>query len=484
MASLPVESRAYVIALSLQRSSGNNQYSFTLYAVRVTTPVEAAPTLRRAVLLMTASSFLVPAAGLLTAPILARALSTDGRGELAAALAPAALMLAAATLGLPDALTYFLAKNPRATRPAMLWASLVTVALGLVCLLVTFVALSFLSGGDSSLGRLILLATVMTIPALVVNVLRGAATGRQMWTAVAVERLIITSIRVLAFGLLFTADQLTVFAGVLVNCVTPIVAGVVYWPLFRPVQQPDQPALFDDDGSAVESGTLQAIVSFGTRVWLGSVASMVLARSGQLLMTPLSSVRDLGLYSVASTISDLPLIVALAIQGALFGVNSQVRDAAKVTATARLTLLAAVVGCLLMGGTLPFWIQPLFGREFAAATVPTMMLLASALLCIPGLMAATGLTAWGRPGLRSTGLTVTLIANIIAFVLLVPPFGVIGACWTSILSNVVMTTFMVLAASRVMQVPANEFFMVRQRDLVRAWGEGLRLLRHLAPKRP
>jgi O-antigen/teichoic acid export membrane protein len=300
-----------------------------------------------------------------------------------------------------------------------------------------------------------------------------------MWAAVAVERLIITSLRVLVFSLLFVANELTLLAAVLVSCATPIIAGVVYWPLLRRVPQADQTDGANHHDGQLEAGTLHSIVSFGAHVWLGSVASMLLGRSGQLLMTPLSSVRDLGLYSVAITVADLPLIVALAIQGALFGVNSKARDASQVTTTARLTLLAASVGCACMGGTLPFWIEPLFGSEFSAATLPALMLLFSAVLCIPGLMGATGLTAWGRPGLRSAGLTLTLVVNVTTFVLLVPPFGVIGACWTSILSNVVLTTYMVSAGSRVMGVPAGDFFLIRRSDVARAWSEGSRYLGRL-----
>ena len=186
------------------------------------TTTAAQPTFRRAVLLMTVTSFLVPAAGVITAPILARALSSAGRGELAAALAPAALTLAAATLGLPDALTFYLAKHPRATRPTLLWASAITVGLGGICLGVTALALPFLSAGDPALQKLILLATAITIPALVINVFRGAAIGRQMWRAVAIERLINTSLRIIVFGVLWLAGVLDVFVAVLVSVLTPI----------------------------------------------------------------------------------------------------------------------------------------------------------------------------------------------------------------------------------------------------------------------
>ena len=432
---------------------------------------ETRPPFRRAVVLVTVSSFLVPAAGVLTQPILARALGAGGRGELAAALAPCMLALAAATLGLPEALTFYLAKHPRLTRPALLWATLVASGLGLLCLLAAYLAVPFLSSGNPSLGRLILLSMALTIPALVVGVFRGAAYGRQMWGSVAAERLVNTVLRVLALVLLWVLGDLTVFTAVLVSCLSPTVAGLVYIGLLR------RPSV-DDAEQLINGSALRLLLSYGSRVWFGSVASMLLARTAQLLMAPLSSVEDLGLFSVASTISDLPLIVALAIAGALHGVNSKSNDPDQVTTTARVTTLVGLAGCAVLGATVPLWIKPLFGEEFGAATIPTLMLLLSAVICIPGLMAATGVAAWGRPGLRSMGLGVTLVTNLVVLVILVPEFGVIGGCVTSIVSNVVMTTFMVVAASRVMDQPVSSFLRPRASDVALA----LREARHLVSK--
>ena len=433
--------------------------------------ISEAPPFRRAVLFVTVSSFLVPAAGVLTQPILARALGAGGRGELAAALAPSTLALAVATLGLPEALTFYLAKHPRVTRLALMWATVVASCLGVFCLVAAYLAVPFLSAGYATLGRLILLAMVLIIPALVVGVFRGAAYGRQMWGAIAAERLVDTALRVLGIGLLWVLGELTVFTAVLVICLTPVVAGVVY---FRLLLRPS----VDDTEQLISGSALRLLLSYGSRVWFGSVASMLLSRFAQILMAPLSSLEDLGLYSVATTISDLPWIVALAIAGALNGVNSKSNDPAQVTTTARVTTLVGLVGCAILGGSVPFWIKPLFGEEFGAATAPTLMLLLSAVICIPGVMAATGVTAWGRPGLRSIGLSVTLVTNVIVFVILVPELGVIGGCVTSIVSNVVMTTFMVVAASRVMDQPVSSFLLPRASDVALAWREG----RHVVSK--
>ncbi len=418
---------------------------------------------------MTVSSFLTPAAGVVTQPILAQALGVTGRGELAASIAPHLLAVAVATLGLPDALSYYLAKYPSITRRALLWSIPLCALLSMACMLTTFATLPFLSSGDPRLANLILVGVSLTLPALVVGVLQGAAIGRQMWGTVAAERLVSVVLRVIVFIALLVLGKLTVLAALLVLVLAPIAAAVVYWRLLLPPpHDPVEPQL--------PGPTLRLLISYGNRVWLGSIASMLLSRMDQLLMAPLSSVDDVGLYSVAMTISDLPLVVALAIAGALFGINSKQLDPASAVLTTRLTLLVSGVGCVVLGVTLPWWIGPLFGSEFSGAAMPTLLLLLSSVICIPGVLAATSIGAWGRPGLRSVGLTITLVVNVGLFVALVPSLGVLGACWTNILTNFFLTVYMTIVASRVMQVPVWDFVAIRWNDVVQIWNETTRLI--------
>lgn len=426
--------------------------------------------LRRTFLLMTTSSFLVPAAGVLTSPLLALALGVAGRGELAAALAPQALAISVATLGLPEAVTYYVAKHPRITKRALSWSAFLSVAAGILFLAVCMVVLPFLSADNSSLGKLIVLATALAIPTLIVGVMRGAASGRQMWTAVAVERVVGTVLRVCLLGALLALGKLTVVSAVWVTSLAPIVAGLAYWRVWTSPRAGESLASFE--------GNLQrAVTSFGLRMWLGAVASMLLARIGQILFAPLSSVYELGLFSVATTISDVPLIIALAIRDAVYGVNTKVNNARMVTATSRTTMLIGSVGCLILGGTLPLWLGLVFGKEFEAALVPTCLLMVGAVICIPGLLASAGLSAWGRPGLRSVGLGITVVITIPVLVLLIPRLGAVGGALTSIVSNVFCTSFMVVAASRVMKVPAADFVAIRIGDVVWVYRETVHLLR-------
>jgi O-antigen/teichoic acid export membrane protein len=429
------------------------------------------PGFRRAMLAMTASSLLVPAVGLLTAPILTQALGVAGRGEAAAAVAPNSLVVSVATLGLPEALTYFLAKRPQLTRRAVLTASAFSAILGAACLVLLFFVSGFLAAGDSDLADLILLGVALALPMLLVNLLRGAASGRQLWGSIAAERILNSLLRLAALLTLAVAGELTVFHAVLVMTIAPIVAGVAYWRLLLP---PPRPATMLPPVPLARS-----LLSYGGQIWLGAVASMLLGRLSQLLVTPLSDVRQLGLLVVAITISDVPFIVATAVRDVVFGADSAAADPRRLAATSRVATLVALLGSLAMAATLPLWVAPLFGSGFDEAIVPTWLLLGSAVVAVPGLIAGAGLGAAGRPSLRSAALVLALITNLAAMVLLVPPYGALGAAISGLISTLASTVFGVLLTARVLELPTRTLFLPTRADLAMLWKELTALLRRL-----
>jgi O-antigen/teichoic acid export membrane protein len=414
---------------------------------------------QRAMVLMTGSSLLVPLIGLATAPILAHSLGVAGRGEAGAALAPNLLIVGGATLGMPQALTYYLAKRPQLTHIALRWAALIALVVGVLTFVGVYLARPFLSGGQPGLAHLMLLGTLLALPALLVGLLQGAAGGRQMWSAVALERVINSTFRLLLLSGLALAGRLDVTSAVLVISIAPVVAGLAYLPLAAP---PPKPAALDDTAAPRVGPDLLA---FGSRVWLGAVATMLMARSSQLLVTPLSNVEQLGLLIVAITISDVPYIVTQTVQAVTFGTNSAKPDQERLLATSRVATLVAVAGSAALGLTLPLWIGFVFGAGFEAAMVPTWLLLVASCVSVPGLIAGAGLDSAGRPGLRSASLGLALIANVIGLLLLVPPLGAVGGALAALLSTIISTVFLTVAASQILHLRGHEFFWPRRTDL-------------------
>lgn len=415
----------------------------------------------RAVLAVSASSIAVPLVGIVTAPVLAHALGVSERGELAASIAPFNLLVGVATLGLPEALTYFAAARGSSMRGLFVVSLLSSIVAGLVAFVAMLAALPFLSGGSPRLGSVIVVATALALPQLALNLVRGLASGRQEWMLVALERIGGSMIRLAAILVAASIGSLTVFSAMLITTVGPLLAGVIYAPAavreFRRHR-------------AGRTGPAEALEvhRFGLRIWVGTVANLLLARMGQLLFLPLSSARELGLYVVAVTVSDVPLIVALAMRDALYGVAAESQEAEQVARASRITLFTGFIGCLIIGTSLPLWIEFAFGPGFGAATAATWVLLLAGVVNFPGFVAAAGLGAWGRPDLRSAGLVVGVIAIIPPFLLLVPTIGAMGGSIAALISAIVGTFFMVLTASRVLGISSLQFIVVKRGDIVTA----------------
>lgn len=412
--------------------------------------------------LVTGANLLVPLVGLASAPILAHSLGVDGRGESSAALGPNLLIVTGATFGLPAALTYVLARRPALTRRALGWASLFSVVLGAVLLLCATVFRFVLAQGDPLLADLIVLGTWFAIPALLVGLLRGAAYGRQMWGAIAIERVLNSFLRLGVLAGLAATGRLDVTTAVVVMSLTPVVAGVAYvGVLRRPSVKPGEPP---------RDAVARDLVRFGAQEWIGSVAVMLIARMSQLLVTPLSDVAQLGLLVAAITVSDVPYIVTQAIREVVFGVNSAESDTERLLATSRVVTSVSVAGSLVLAVTLPWWITVFFGAGFGDALVPTWVLLLSSCIAVPGLIAGAGLDSAGKPARRSIAMGLALVLNVAGLVALTPVLGATGAAIASLISTVFATVAMTRADARFRGVRVRRYVVIeaQDRDTVRA----------------
>lgn len=458
-----------------------------------TVPAERPPaSMRRAMAFMTTTSMLVPVIGVASAPVLARALGVEGRGEVAAAMAPAALVVAVGTLGLPEALTYHLARRPEAARRALASSSAISLLLGALCWTLSWAFADALTGGDSSLVGIMLVGTALALPTMVVGLLRAAAAGLQMWGTIAADRVLSSVLRLVVLLVLALAGLLDVRVAVVSMSLVPVLTGLVYWRVLRrrPPLPPDDPLLREGAGAG-PGGAAQPqravtadVVAFGSRTWLGSVASMATGRVAQLLTAPLAGTTQLGLLVVAITISDVLFILVTAVRDALFGVSARVDDREQLMAISRSATLVGAVGALAIGVTVPLWIGPVFGEQFTAATAPTWWLLLAAVANVPGLMAGAGLGAWGRPGLRSASFVVALVVLLAGFVLLVPTSGAVGAGIAAVASGTAMSVFAVAAAARLSGAPASAFVVPRRSDVVALGAEGRRAVRALLARSP
>ncbi|MBT1675096.1 lipopolysaccharide biosynthesis protein [Curtobacterium aurantiacum] len=409
-----------------------------------------------------------PAATFVMAPFLAHSLGVDGRGELAAVTAPFLLALSIGTFGIPDAVTQTIASGRRVARSGWWLAWLLLAVGGIAALAAVTVAAPLIVGTDAAdLTALVTVATAATAPALFVALLRGRAAGRHAWGFVTAERVTAASVKIVGTLVLAGFDRLDLPSAVAIIAFSPVVGGVVY--LFMPRATP--PA----DAAAVVHA--RSMLGFSLRSWLGSAAGVLLVRLDQLLVLPLASAEQLGLYAVAVNVAEVPVIVTNAIREVMLSNDAADADDVRVPRVARSAAVLAVAIALPLGCSAPFWVPFVFGEAFAAA-VPVMAIsIVAVVIGVPGSIAGSTLTARGRPELRSMSITIGCVANVVALVVLVPVLGAVGAATAALVGNLLSSNGSVRWAARLTGARMRDFYAVRPADARRVGALAVRLVR-------
>jgi O-antigen/teichoic acid export membrane protein len=394
----------------------------------------------RNMLLSSLANLVVPAVGLITAPLLAHALGVDGRGQLAAIMAPFLLLSTIAMFGLPEAVTHFVAKYPQvgngAFKRALFMVYVVASLVGTCGIVITFVFFDV-----SGEYRIIILATfIALVPTLCLSVVRSYAAGMHDWFIVNVEKYVSAFARVALLSCFAALGLLSVQAAAFIMLMSPLVAGVVYVSLVRR-KNLRIPRL---RGGPVADVTYRRLTSFGARIWVGSLSGIVLSRVDQVLMIPLSDAEQLGLYAAAVSLSEVVLIFNTAVRDVLFSAESAEMSRGRLYRASTASLLASTAISVPFISTVWWWFPILFGEEFRSGVPTVVVLIVAATIGVPGSVGGAGLSAWGRPGLRSVSLVISAVINVALLLLLTPSLGALGAAMATLAGNFIASNLNIM----------------------------------------
>lgn len=399
-----------------------------------------------------------PLAALASGPILAQALGVEGRGAVAAATAPLALAITLVTFGVPESVTYVVARRPTLVRAAARNASWLILLAGFTATAGVVALRPWLSGGSTEIQGLMAVAAVSVVPSLLLGVVRGIASGMDQWGMVARERVLSSVLRLVLLVPLWLADALTPLTATILLAMMPLTGALAYVRLPRRLAPPEE----DTAGEA----SVRSLGGYGLRLWVGSLSGVLLARVDQTLMTPLSSAYELGLYVVAVSVSELPLILHRAVRDVTFVADAHTHQDDRLAAAARISTALSVLVALGLGLTMGWWVPLLFGAEFAGAVPVAAVLLVGVVLGTSGSIAGAGLSARGRPGLRSIALLVACVANIAVLLVLVPTWGAMGAAWATVVGYLLTSLLNLIFLRRLFGVRMRTFAGLRRGDVV------------------
>lgn len=416
-------------------------------------------------------NIVAPITSLITAPVLARALDTAGRGELAAATAPLLLATAVGGFGVPESLTYHVARRRYAD------AGLLRSAVVLVSLMGSLVAVALLlfaeplshsraGTANEELAVLIKLSAAAVLPTLLLLVPRSIAAGRHEWRLLAIERALFGAIRLAWIGGLAAADSLTPRSATVSLLVSPLLSGLLLVPgaISYAVGSRHTPP------AQRHTSPFRAIPHYGFRVWLGALSGIVLTRVSQVVMVPLSNEHQAGLFAVAVTIGELPLIVSGAVRDVMFSAESAAGDPARLQQAARVTTVLTLIASLFLGSTMVWWLPLVFGRDFAPSLWPALVVLAATVVGSTGSVGGAGLGGRGRPGLRSWAMFFAAIANLLVLVIATPHLGALGPALAMLTGSAVAGTMAIYWLDRRFGIPMRGFYGVRRSDVEQVRG--------------
>lgn len=372
--------------------------------------------------------------GLISAPIVARSIGPDGRGQTAAAIALFYLVPILLSIGIPLEVRRIsaLSDGKSGLRASRL---LSVAALPATSLLAIALGSTLFSGFDTASQRMAVIGVALS-PMMMswsCDVSMLVAHGR--YRAVMFMQIAQPGIYVLIIGGLWImglATTATVLAASIVGTGTTFLVGL--WLTKTSVRG--------------EYYSLTLLLKGGLRFAGSSIAGAASSRLDQVLVLPLIGAFQSGIYSVGVTVASIPLSLGQALGASYF------TPIARADESSRLKLQAAATRSALAMAAMSFppmciaiivGVPVLFGNDFLEAVPVAMICLIGTMAMLCAHVCSMALAAVGRGIIMSIAQFISLGVAVTLLYVLGPTLGSIGAAIASSLSYVLLLVTLIIA---------------------------------------
>ena len=432
------------------------------------------------VLLTGGTNILMALLSVMTGSLAARLLGPDGRGELAAIQMWTGFLAGLANLGLPQALTFYAAQFPARAGQSLgsaiclnVFASFPFMVLG-YALIPT--VLSAQSASVIAAARCyLLLLPVQAVESMPYHVLRGRS-DFAVWNALRMAPGI-SWLALLVFGWLTDRSAPSFFAMAYL-----VAVAVLCFPNLYVVRRRLAGSLRPDPQQ------WRPMLRFGLPTMLSGVPQVLNLRLDQMLMAAFLPVQTLGLYVVAVTWSAAVVQLPNALANVILPRTASQRDIADQRIVfaqgSRLGVLCAITVALGIAVVTPWVIPVLFGPRFAGAIPVAWVLIPAAAVSALNMILEEGLRGLGHPTAALSAETAGLAVTALALLILLRPFGIMGAAVASLLGYSTVALTLIVSSSRVTGLSVATLLCPSRQDCrqIRARLQGHRLHIRMLPR--
>jgi O-antigen/teichoic acid export membrane protein len=383
--------------------------------------------------------------------LVARALRVEGRGELAVIVLVPSVLSQLGTVGIPLALTYFIARDPDGSRPLLRSLGFL-IGIQMILLSALQIGIFWLLLHDNE--RTVMLVATPVMAALIAQQYGLAVLqGQRRFTAFNTLRIAPAATYTLAMIPLFVLGSADLMAVVLAWTLTNVVVGVALGAIAI------RYAALGTPGPS--SYSLTQVGRFGASAVLGSYSPAEILRVDQAVVAFSLSRAALGLYVVALAFTNLPRFLSQSVGMVAYPrIAAAAREPGDVRGLVRLYLLLVLLVTGIVVGLLEIavsWFIPwLFGADFAGAvTTARILLIASFLLATRRVLTdiAQGL---GYPAAGTVAEIVNLALALPLIAVAAPRYGIEGAAvalTVGAAGSLVALAFMVYQRTRRFDAP-------------------------------
>jgi O-antigen/teichoic acid export membrane protein len=220
---------------------------------------------------------------------------------------------------------------------------------------------------------------------------------------------------------------------------------------------------------------IRSLFVYGIKVHVGDMVYSLRQRIDQALIALMLPAADLGIYTVALTVANGPLILVFTLANLAFPkISQQPTTAGKLEVFGRYLRfsLAVTSGMIATLWILMPWVLPLlFGKPFLPAVAIANLLLLGTLPLAAKLMFQQALKAWDRSLIVGRAELVGLAVAVALIATLMPSMGLVGVAIALVFSQLSAAMMMGLSLHNELRLPILRLFVPTAEDwqLTREW---------------